>query len=230
MQGRANVREFSLSSGIEEEGIEKACLQKIPGWIKGQSGEEPGPEGKVYEGKAHESEQDKGSCLTVCLKALCRRFFHKEAEQGGKDSQSGQCKGFHSEEGQEETRTADGVQKVVVVLKNKGFFQTLVLGIVDQDEDDEDRKGEGQAEEGACCAQDEYTVHKQPDSCMEQQQGPGVEVALCLWFPWTYQEVLGRKRARDPGTGCDKDKSKGMGQERHGKRAVSENGRMWSGM
>ena len=79
MQGRADVREFALSSGIEEESIEKARLQKISGWIKGQSGEEPGPEGKVYESKARESEQDKGPCLTVRLKALCRRNFFEEA-------------------------------------------------------------------------------------------------------------------------------------------------------
>ena len=134
----------------------------------------------MYEGKAQESEQDKGAYLTVRLKTLCRRNFFEEAEQSSKDSQCGKHKGLHSEEGQKETWTADGVQKVVVVLKNEGFFQTLVLGIVDQDEDDEDRKGEGQTENGACCAQDEHTVHKQPDACMEQQQWPGVKATLCL--------------------------------------------------
>ena len=44
------------------------------------------------------------------------------------------------------------------------------------------------------------------------------------------QETKGSFQIRGKLTGCDKDKSKGMGRERHGKRAVSENGRMWSGM
>ena len=74
------------------------------------------------------------------------------------------------EEGKKESWAAYGVQKIVVVLEDKGFLEALVFGVVDQDERHEEGKRKRQGKDGASGHKKNGSVRPEPDTQAQKER------------------------------------------------------------